>query len=288
MKIREATVDDAARIYAVHASNDATDEWNDLAECREQIARLISLGTPPIVAASDGRILGEMKVWWGQDTPELGDSLDISTLYVHRDHQRSGVGGALIRRAAEISAQNDCRRVSVWADPDAIGFYRKQGFIPHLRVDHFLIDVTRVEEPDFPAEPASLRDLAPPPGRSLQTQRILHPRQRWHDLVAQEAEATPGKPTVYAYHLPSPGDRPPILAVYRLFYWQDNREKAELYIWCSDEDRLSALRSGTQLAGRIGLKILSIRAFGEMAEATATLGGDKQEDSQSVFVRENP
>jgi len=72
VKIREATVDDAARIYAVHASNDATDEWDDLAECREQIARMTDLGTPPIVAEIDGHIVGEMKVWWGQDIPELG------------------------------------------------------------------------------------------------------------------------------------------------------------------------------------------------------------------------
>jgi len=293
MKTRQAIPDDAAEIYDVHASNDEAGEWRDIAECREQVEWMIGMGTPPIVAESDDKIIGEMKIWWGQDVPELGRSLDISTLYVHRDHQRRGVGSALIGYAVKVSKEKDCDCVSVWADWNATGFYRKQGFEQRLLLHKFSVNTTSVERRERlqfrPATPASL-DV--PNGGDLQTQRILHPHQRWHDLVRQETQPPSWKdndvrpPAIFSYLVPFSECDEPAIAVYRLAYWRGDSESAELYLWSPIREQ-SVLLSCIEHASRIGVKTLSILAYGEIAAWLTTPGSEVQEKEAQILVRQN-
>ena len=298
IKIRQAIPDDAAGIYDVHASNDESGEWRDVAECREQIEWMIGRGTPPIVAESDDKIIGEMKIWWGQDVPELGRSLDISTLYVHRNHQHRGVGSALIGHAVKGSKEKDCDCVSVWADRNATGFYQKQGFERQLLLDKFSVDTTSAEAAEaFRFQSITLNKLDLPNGGYLQTQRILHPHQRWHGLVWQETKPPPWKdnderrPAIFPYLVTlSGGDeadkrRASAIAVYRLSYWRGDSESAELYLWSPIREQ-SVLLACIAHAGKMGIRMLSILAYGEIAAWLTALGSEVRGEEQ-VLVRQN-
>ena len=59
-----------------------------------------------------------MKVWWGEDVPEFGSSLDISTLYVHRDFHHRGIGSELVRWAVRASRQYGCESLTVWPNEE--------------------------------------------------------------------------------------------------------------------------------------------------------------------------
>ena len=293
MRIRTARAADAEQIYEVHDSNGESDEWVDVSECREQIKRMIGLGFPPIVAEFDGKIVGELKAWWGEDIPTLGRSLDVSTLYVHRDYQGRGIGRALVRQAVTLSRHNGCTCVTVWPDPDAVTFYEKQGFQPGFSLCSFLVD-TGGQSPrsEIQSRQVDISCFDPPHSRLLCTQRILHPCQRWYDLVEQ-ATASPiwknsgdRRPVIFSFLVGfSPRDVLN-LAVYRLFYWEGDPAKAELYLW-SDNLVPSILDSCIMLAGRIGIHELSILAYDQVAEQVAILGGEIQNTRNEVFVRAN-
>ena len=72
---------------------------------------------------------------------ELGRSLDIATLFVHRDMHHQGIGALLVECVVGISREHTCDVVSVWSDPDAIGFYEKVGFEPIIQLNNYLLDV---------------------------------------------------------------------------------------------------------------------------------------------------
>ena len=104
----------------MHDSNDASDEWADVGECRGQIERLIGLGLMPVVAEIDGQIVGEIKMWWGEDVSELGRSLDIATLFVHRDMHHQGIGALLVECVVGISREHTCDGVGIRPHADDI------------------------------------------------------------------------------------------------------------------------------------------------------------------------
>jgi GNAT superfamily N-acetyltransferase len=187
-KIRHANPNDAAEIFAVHASNDDPMQWDDLDECREYIEWMAGLETPPIVAEFQNKIVGDMTIWWGQDVPELGRSLDISTLYIHREHHRQGAGSALIQQAAQIAGKHNCKSISVRPNSTSIEFYEKTGFAPKLHLQEFLLTTPRFEKSAaFEFRQIHLATLAIPEGSFLQTWRILHPKQLWNSQVWLEA-----------------------------------------------------------------------------------------------------
>ena len=291
MHLRNAVPTDAEQIYEVHDSNGESGEWADISECREQIEWMLQKDAASIVAEVDRKIVGEMKVWWGEDVPEFGWSLDISTLYVHRDYQRRGIGKALIHRAIEISRKHGCECICVWPDEDSVGFYRKQGFESGLNLREFLVDPSDISSyDDSEAKQVYLSELDSPVGHYLLTQRILHPSQRWHDLVKQEATASiqmdaehRGSPILSYLIFPSEKDIP-TLAIYRLFYWKNDPKKAELYLWSPHQIDIVLPLCLVQ-ADRIGLEAVSILAYGKVAERVSILCGNPGSGKAQVLVR---
>jgi ribosomal protein S18 acetylase RimI-like enzyme len=284
MKTRQAQPDDAADIYEVHASAPDSMPWENPAECRRHVEWMIAAGNPPIVAEAGGAVVAEMEFWWGQDVPELGRSLDVSMLYVHRDHQRRGAGGALIDSAVRMAREKGCDCVSVWTAQPAIGFYEKHGFRKRLLLRTFIAETARGEwQPPWAFRPARMAGLAPPDGSSLLTGRLVHPRQRWHNFCAEEADPPAWKGSgarrqAIFCHLAEP--RPPAqpaIAVYRLAYWSGDAETAELYLWSPDRRR-TALPAAMALAREIGIRTLRIMAYGQVAAWLAELGEQAGEE----------
>ena len=288
MHIRNAIPDDVEQIYEVHDSNGESDEWDDMACCREQIEWMVQFDAASVVAEIDGKVVGEMKIWWGEDVPEFGSSLDVSTLYVHRDFHRRGIGSELIRWAARVSRQHGCGGVTVWPNEDSAAFYRKQGFEDGLVLREFRVDPSGFSaDGDFEMRAVRLADIDPPAGRDLATHRILHPSQRWHDLVAQEADTSfvvdgERRSPILSYMGMSGRD----LAVFRLFYWRNDPTRAELYLWSSNPT--DAVLSGCiAQARKLGLRTVTILAYGKMTPKVAALCGPPQDGTSRVLVCRN-
>jgi ribosomal protein S18 acetylase RimI-like enzyme len=293
VKLRTATAADAAGIYEVHVSAGGSIPWDSADECREHIQRMTRQGNPPIVADVGGEVVGAMEIWWGQDVPQLGRSLDVSMIDVRADHQRRGVGSALLRHAMCRSRQEGCDCVSVWADRNAIGFYRKHGFAERLLLRRFRLPV-----PSVPArrrldlQPVELARLGAPDPAHLRTWRLVHPRQLWQDLSRQQAEppvwqgGREPRRAIFARRIGLPGHRQAALGVYRLAYWKPDAQTAGLYLW-TPAPEADVLRCCIGHAAFLGVSTLTILAYGRTAEQLAELGGIA-EGQEHVLFRPNP
>ena len=101
--------------------------------------------------------------------------------------------------------------------------------------------------------------VAPPTSSSLQTWRILHPIQKWHDLASEER---PDR--IHAFSLRSSGQNSPF-AVFRKAYWEEEAQTAELYLWSSERSP-SVLKQSVSLAHGLQIQDLTILAYGEVAD----------------------
>lgn len=93
------------------------------------------------VAVVDGGIVGFASTTAGEAEWELDD------LFVDPDRMRRGVGLALVRDVIALARKGGVRRIMVTANPDAMAFYTRAGFVrdgdaetrfgpaPRLRLD---------------------------------------------------------------------------------------------------------------------------------------------------------
>jgi GNAT superfamily N-acetyltransferase len=276
IRVRAATTADAGAIFAARASNEDAGPWRDPAECRSHLEWMLAQGNPPLVAELAGEVLAEMEVWWGSDVPELERTLDLSMLYVRRERHRAGLGSALLQHALAMARAKGCKRLTVWTDADALGFYRRHGLEPALTLTRLrLAPPAEAGGPSFSR--ARLAELAEPPGSHMQTQRILHPVQRWRDLLAQEAEppAWPDgsrRAAVLAFRADA-GEAGPIIVAYRLKHWQGAADEAELFLWSRRRERAVLRAAAAQAAGQ-GIASVDVLAYGEVAGWFAEMGAE--------------
>lgn len=127
VQIRAETDADHAAIHAVNAAAFPTAAEADLVDALRQQARpLISL-----VAEQDGAIVGHILF-----TPVTLDSradlriMGLAPMAVAPDHQRSGIGSALIRAGLEQCRQLGYSAVVVLGHPE---YYPRFGFVPSVR-----------------------------------------------------------------------------------------------------------------------------------------------------------
>lgn len=92
--------------------------------CRAQLtfatADLASLA----VVDRAGVVVGVVGVEWPST-----DEAEISHLWVDPDHQGGGVGGLLVEHALRTARTGGARAVRVEADPGAVTFYTRVGFV---------------------------------------------------------------------------------------------------------------------------------------------------------------
>lgn len=124
VEVREEQPADADAVRAVIAAAFGDEAvarlWSDLAE-RE--------GTVSSVAVADDAIIGHVGLSWGWlDTRDhLVDTLVLSPLSVAPDHQRRGVGRALVARAVAAAGDLGSPVLFLEGDPD---YYSRLGFDP--------------------------------------------------------------------------------------------------------------------------------------------------------------
>lgn len=152
LTVRPAVPGDAEAISAVHCSNVETwrewtaagprparyadlsacqrwqngGPWLDAQTCRWHLERLLAGGGLAWVAELRGRVLAAAELHPAEEPAPYGRHLNLSTLYVHRNHQGQGLGSALLKQAVSLVGELDCDSLQV-AHAEAPDFYRRHG-----------------------------------------------------------------------------------------------------------------------------------------------------------------
>jgi putative acetyltransferase len=138
MTVREATVDDASAILAVHLAS--IEQLGPAAYTAEQVSAWAhdrNLGDYPIeedhthfvVAEREERVVG---FGWLEIDP--GDYLDASVdreviaVYVHPSVVREGVGSALLAELEQKACEENAAAVGLWSSLNAVEFYASHDY----------------------------------------------------------------------------------------------------------------------------------------------------------------
>ncbi len=120
--------------------------WMSAETCAIHINNLLLNGQYPLIALLNGKIVGELEFYVGEEKGILGNCGFIDVLEVHKSFRRRGVGKALVNKAKEIAKEHECDTVAVWPDKEAIEFYRRCGLSePAYSITHAEIDLNRVK-----------------------------------------------------------------------------------------------------------------------------------------------
>lgn len=140
MQIRKATLEDCAELARLlrgtirHINkNDYSAEqisiWSKrtsvkkFRELHHRLVRYVAVGGDRIVGFSD----------FDKEHPEI-----YGGLYVHKDHQRRGIGSRLMKKMAEVAKKMGAKKFRLEATKTAKGFYEKLGFRVIKRSKHSL------------------------------------------------------------------------------------------------------------------------------------------------------
>ena len=174
-RVRLATLDDVRGIVDVHCSDvkrwykrvggrraearyeDLSVEerfehggpWMSVETCAVHLNYVLVSGQHPLVAELEGKIIGELELYVGEECGRLGKTAFIDVLEVHRDYRRRGVGRALVEGARRIAVEEGCETLSVWPEERAVGFYRKCGLGEEVYgIVHVVVDTASAKEPE--------------------------------------------------------------------------------------------------------------------------------------------
>lgn len=140
MRIRQATSDDDDDREAF------AKRWNALRNARKG-ALVNALEHPALVAEHDARLVGVLTY------VIAGDQCEVLTLHV--DHQRSGVGTALIAEITDVARRSGCKRlwlITTNDNVDALRFYQRRGFRLAALYPGAVAESRRTLKPEIPAE----------------------------------------------------------------------------------------------------------------------------------------
>jgi GNAT superfamily N-acetyltransferase len=127
--VRDAAADERGALEALQRR--ASDVWEEyrgaLAAHRDAIAlapELIAAGCVRVAVSVDGEVLGFSVLLAPRD-----GVCALDGLFVEPEAMRTGVGRALIADAATRARAEGAMRISVIANPRAVGFYERLGFV---------------------------------------------------------------------------------------------------------------------------------------------------------------
>jgi GNAT superfamily N-acetyltransferase len=80
-------------------------------------------------AVADGGIVG-FATWLG-----VGDVVELEDLFVDPEWMGQGAGRALVQDLVAIARKRGARRIEVTANPHALAFYEKAGFVAGLEIE---------------------------------------------------------------------------------------------------------------------------------------------------------
>jgi ribosomal protein S18 acetylase RimI-like enzyme len=152
--VREATLEDAAQIYALardlaEAVGDAPPQEGAV---RERLKEL--LGEPRacvLVAEGEEGLVGAASLWIKPDLAHGDAVVEVPMLAVAENHRREGVGRLLMAEVRDVAARNEAaliELVATRANVVAREFYRSLGF-----VEADVVSLEFVGSPEDPPDP---------------------------------------------------------------------------------------------------------------------------------------
>ena len=81
------------------------------------------------VASVEGRIVGFAT------TADIDDGVDLEDLFVDPDYMRRGIGLELMRDVVQRARDRGAQCIEVTANPHALAFYERAGFVRHGTAD---------------------------------------------------------------------------------------------------------------------------------------------------------
>ncbi len=128
LTIRDAVPADLAELREVYRASSLSNEGdraNLLAnpDALEHPGITAGNGRTRVAVAADGRIAGFAT------SLIAGDAVELDDLFVDPGWMRRGVGRALVADAATIARQWGAGRIEVTANPHALAFYQRAGFV---------------------------------------------------------------------------------------------------------------------------------------------------------------
>ncbi len=153
-EVREATVEDAAEIYAL--ARELAKTVGDAPPLEEAVReRLEELLEEPracvLVAEGENGVVGAASLWIKPDLAHGDAVVEVPMLVVAEDHRREGVGRLLMDEVLNVAAQNETNLVELVATSANVAardFYRSLGFVEADVVS--LEFVGSVEDPPDP------------------------------------------------------------------------------------------------------------------------------------------
>ncbi len=106
--------------------------WMAVESCAVHLNHLLRTpGRYVFVAERAGRVVGEVEAYLSREADTFG-GLHLALLYVHRAHQRQGIGSALMGRLVALAGELGLPQITTQPEPKAGAFYRRHGFRPWL------------------------------------------------------------------------------------------------------------------------------------------------------------
>jgi ribosomal protein S18 acetylase RimI-like enzyme len=135
IKARDATLDDAAGIYAL--ARELAEAVGDSTPTEEAVrSRLEELldepGARVLVAENEVGLVGGVSFWIKPDLAHGDIVVEVPMLVVAEDHRRAGVGRLLMEEVRNVASDNDASQielVATRANVTAREFYRSLGFV---------------------------------------------------------------------------------------------------------------------------------------------------------------
>ena len=137
--VRPATLADVPGIQAVHAGCD--DPWGDPAECAIWVNHRILRGFLVDVALLMGKVVGHAEWIVSREPLPYGRHLYLGMLQIDSDHQRQGVGRAMIEAGLRNARKRSCCALRTVPVDDARGFYSSCRFTPFLKTETYMAKV---------------------------------------------------------------------------------------------------------------------------------------------------
>jgi GNAT superfamily N-acetyltransferase len=126
--IRLARVEEAPALSELCVRSKATWGYDEafmaLARAVLQVSpEQIAAGDVWVATAADGKVAGMVAL----GPSEQPNTLDLDKLFVEPQRIRNGVGRALMAHAIDEAQRRGTKRLTVLADPNAAGFYERNG-----------------------------------------------------------------------------------------------------------------------------------------------------------------
>jgi GNAT superfamily N-acetyltransferase len=123
--------------------------WMSIETCSVHLNNLLVNDQHPLIALYDGRTVGELELYVGEEKGILGKNAYIDILVVHRDYRGLGIGRELVEYSINLGRELGCETISVWPDKKAVNFYRKCGFnesafdIVNIALEPYYIEISQ-------------------------------------------------------------------------------------------------------------------------------------------------